>query len=113
MIVSIFFLRLPSHFLLVIVTHRRERFARYLVISIAKRSHCERTTRSAFGREDSQMAAKFAVGDRVDQSPRDRFVGIVKAVYMTREGETRYAVDMEGHGTLRLCSEHTIVLHEH
>jgi hypothetical protein len=59
------------------------------------------------------MAAKFAVGDRVDQSPRDRFVGTVKAIYTTREGETRYAVDMEGHGTLRLCSEHAIVLHEH
>jgi hypothetical protein len=59
------------------------------------------------------MEAKFAVGDRVDQSPRDRFVGTVKAVYTTREGETRYAVDMEGHGTLRLCSEHTIVAHNH
>ena len=51
------------------------------------------------------MEAKFTVGDRVDQSPRDRFVGTVKAVYTTREGETRYAVDMEDHGTLRLCSE--------
>jgi hypothetical protein len=76
-------------------------------------SHCERTTRSALSRKDSQMEAKFAVGDRVDQSPRDRFVGTVKAVYTTREGETRYAVDMEGHGTLRLCSEHTIVAHHH
>jgi hypothetical protein len=66
-----------------------------------------------FGREDSKMEAKFAVGDRVDQSPRDRFVGTVKAVYTTREGATRYAVDMEGHGTLRLCSEHTIVAHNH
>jgi hypothetical protein len=71
----------------------------------------ERTARFIFGAEDSQMEAKFAVGDRVDQSPRDRFVGTVKAIYMTREGEVRSAVDMEGHGTLRLFSEHTIVAH--
>jgi hypothetical protein len=59
------------------------------------------------------MVAKFAVGDRVDHSPRDRFVGTVKAVYMTRDGETAYAVDMEGNGALRLYSEHTIVAHNH
>jgi hypothetical protein len=57
------------------------------------------------------MDAKFAVGDKVDQSPRDKFVGTVKAVFTTKEGEARYAVDMEGHGTLRLCSDHTIVPH--
>ena len=57
------------------------------------------------------MDAKFAVGDQVDQSPRDKFVGTVKAVFTTKEGETRYAVDVEGHGTLRLCSDHTIVPH--
>jgi hypothetical protein len=38
------------------------------------------------------MDAKFAVGDKVDQSPRDKFVGTVKAVFTTKEGETRYAV---------------------
>jgi hypothetical protein len=63
--------------------------------------------------EDSQMEAKFAVGDRVDNSPRDRFVGTVKAIYMTREREIQYIVDMEGYGTLRLCSEHDIVAHSH
>jgi hypothetical protein len=57
------------------------------------------------------MNAKFAVGDRVDHSPRDRFVGTVKAIFMTKEGDVQYAVDMEGHGTLRLCSEQTIVAH--
>jgi hypothetical protein len=57
------------------------------------------------------MDAKFAVGDKVDQSPGDKFVGTVKAVFTTKEGEARYAVDMEGHGTLRLCSDHTIVPH--
>jgi hypothetical protein len=41
----------------------------------------------------------------------DKFVGTVKAVFTTKEGETRYAVDVEGHGTLRLCSDHTIVPH--
>jgi hypothetical protein len=40
------------------------------------------------------MEAKFAVGDRVDQSPHDGFVGTVKAIYKSREGEVRYAVDM-------------------
>jgi hypothetical protein len=59
------------------------------------------------------MDANFAVGDWVDHSPRDRFIGTVKAIYRTSEGEVRYAVDMEGHGTLRLCSEHTIVAHNH
>jgi hypothetical protein len=59
------------------------------------------------------MEAKFAVGDLVDHSPRDRFVGTVRAVYPTEEGEVRYAFDMEGHGTLRLCNEHTIVAHDH
>lgn len=87
--------------------------ARCAAIPFAKRSQCERTTRFSSGTEDFQMAAKFAVGDRVDHSPRDRFVGTVKAVYTTREGEVRYAVDMEGRGTLRICSEHTIVAHDH
>jgi hypothetical protein len=57
------------------------------------------------------MDAKFAVGDKVEQSPPDKFVGTVKAVFTTKEGETRYAVGVEGHGTLRLCSDHTIVPH--
>jgi hypothetical protein len=59
------------------------------------------------------MEEKFSVGDRVDRSPRDRFVGIVKAIYRTSEGEVRYAVDMEGHGTLRLCRRHIIVAHNY
>jgi len=59
------------------------------------------------------MDAKFAVGDNVDLlSPRDKFVGTVKAVFTTKEGETRYSVDLDGHGTLRLCSDHTIVPHD-
>jgi hypothetical protein len=57
------------------------------------------------------MHAKFAVGDKVDQLPPDKFIGTVKAVFTTKKGETRYAVDVEGHGTLRLCSEDTIVPH--
>jgi hypothetical protein len=57
------------------------------------------------------MDAKFAVGDKVDQSPRDKFVGTVKGIFTTKGGEARYAVDVEGHGTLRLCSDHTIVPH--
>jgi hypothetical protein len=59
------------------------------------------------------METKFAVGDRVDHSPRDRFVGTIKAIYLTREGEVQYVVDMEGYGALRLYSEHTIVAHNH
>jgi hypothetical protein len=57
------------------------------------------------------MDAKFAIGDKVDQSPRSKFVETIKALFTTKEGETRYVVDVEGHGTLRLCSEHTIVSH--
>lgn len=59
------------------------------------------------------MDGKFAIGDKVDNSPGDRFVGTVVAVYTTKSGEMRYAVDMEGHGALRLCSEHTLVAHRH
>jgi hypothetical protein len=59
------------------------------------------------------MEAKFAVGDRVDHSPRDQFVGTIKAIYMSRGGEVQYIVDMEGHGALRLYSEHAIVAHIH
>lgn len=57
------------------------------------------------------MEAKFAVGDKVGQSAGDKFVGTVKAVFTTNEGEIRYAVDIDGHGTLRLCSDHNIVPH--
>jgi hypothetical protein len=57
------------------------------------------------------MDAKFEVGDKVDIFPADRFVGTVKAVFTTTAGEKRYAVDMEGHGSLRLCSEHTLIAH--
>jgi hypothetical protein len=53
------------------------------------------------------MDAKFAVGDKADLSPGDKFVGGGLL------GETAYAVDMEDHGTLRLCSKHTIVAHNH
>ena len=37
------------------------------------------------------MEAKFAVGDKVGQSAGDKFVGTVKAVFTTNEGEIRYA----------------------
>lgn len=57
------------------------------------------------------MDAKFAIGDTVDHSPRDKFIGTVKAIFTTKEGETCYAVEVEGQGTLRLCSQHTIVPH--
>jgi hypothetical protein len=76
-------------------------------------SHCERTPRSSLRFGGFQMNTKFAVGDLVDHSARNRLVGTVKAVYLTQEGEVLYAVDMEGHGTLRLCSEDTIVAHIH
>jgi hypothetical protein len=77
--------------------------------AVSLRTHDARELR--FG--GLQMKAQFSVGDRVDHSRRDRFVGTVKAVYVNKEGEVLYAVDMEGHGTLRLCSEHTIVAHNH
>jgi hypothetical protein len=35
------------------------------------------------------MDAKFAVGDKDDQSPRDKFVGTIKAALTTKEGKTR------------------------
>jgi len=66
-----------------------------MITSIAERTHCEHPMRPA---SDGRISygCKFAVGDKVDLSPRDRFVGTVKAVFTTKEGETRYAVDVEG-----------------
>ena len=55
------------------------------------------------------MDAKFPVG--VIYHPAISSLEQSRRSYTTKEGETAYAVDMEGHGTLRLCSEHTIVAH--
>jgi hypothetical protein len=78
-----------------------------MVTSIAERTHCEHPRRPAFRpwTQNSLWAIKS------NNHPPDKFVGTVKAVFTTKEGETRYAVGVEGHGTLRLCSDHTIVPH--
>ena len=82
-----------------------------MVTSIRKADTLRTSDAPSFSDGRIPMEAKFAVGDKVDQSAPDKFAGTVKAVFTTREGETRYAVDIEGNGTLRFCSEHTIVAH--
>jgi len=74
-------------------------------------THKSSTTEGFPARGGFPMDAKFAVGDKVDQSPRNKFVGTIKALFTTKESETRCAVEVEGHGTPRLCSEHTIAPH--
>ena len=53
---------------------------------------------------------KFAIGDVVDKDKTHS--GTVIAVFMTVEGEQRYAVDMEGYGALQFIMECNLVPHE-
>ena len=53
---------------------------------------------------------KFAIGDVVDKDKTHS--GTVIAVFMTVEGEQRYAVDMEGYGALQFIMECNLIPHE-
>jgi hypothetical protein len=54
---------------------------------------------------------KFAIGDKVDNAADDHEDGIVLAVFLTNDGEFRYAVDMEGYGALQFFPEEKLVIH--
>jgi hypothetical protein len=55
--------------------------------------------------------SKFAIGEKVDNAVDDHEVGTVIAVFPTIDGNFRYAVDMEGYGTLQFFMEERLVVH--
>jgi hypothetical protein len=55
--------------------------------------------------------SKFAIGDMVDRATDDHESGVVIAVFSTGDGNFRYAVDMEGYGTLQFLTEEKLVAH--
>ena len=55
--------------------------------------------------------AKFSIGERVEKTTDDRKDGVVIAVFPTTDGNFRYAVDMEGYGTLQFFTEEKLVGH--
>jgi hypothetical protein len=55
--------------------------------------------------------SKFAIGDKVDKATGGREGGVVVAVFLTDDGNFRYAVDMEGYGTLQFLTEERLVVH--
>jgi len=55
--------------------------------------------------------AKFAIGEQVDNAVDDHEVGTVIGVFPTVDGNFRYAVDMEGYGTLQFFTEAKLVVH--
>ena len=55
--------------------------------------------------------SKFAIGEKVDNAADDHEVGTVIAVFPTIDGNFRYAVDMEGYGTLQFFMEERLVVH--
>jgi hypothetical protein len=55
--------------------------------------------------------SKFAIGEQVDNAADDHEAGTVIAVFPTVDGNFRYAVDMEGYGTLQFFTEEKLVGH--
>ena len=56
--------------------------------------------------------SKFAIGEMVDKASHAHEGGIVCAVFTTVEGNTRYAVDMEGYGALEFVDEDNLLVHD-
>jgi hypothetical protein len=54
---------------------------------------------------------KFAIGEQVDNAVDDQEAGTVIAVFPTVDGNFRYAIDMEGYGTLQFFTEEKLVVH--
>jgi hypothetical protein len=55
--------------------------------------------------------SKFAIGEQVDNAANHHEGGTVIAVFPTVDGNFRYAVDMEGYGTLQFFTEEKLVVH--
>jgi hypothetical protein len=56
-----------------------------------------------------KFSMKFAIGDRVGKATDDHEGGVVVAVFLTDDGNFRYAVDMEGYGALQFLTEEKLV----
>ena len=54
---------------------------------------------------------RFAIGDKVDKATGDHEGGVIVAVFLTDDGNFRYAVDMEGYGALQFLTEERLVVH--
>lgn len=55
--------------------------------------------------------SKFTIGDWVDKAADDHAGGMVVALFPAVEGNFRYAVDMEGYGSLQFFAEEKLVVH--
>jgi hypothetical protein len=55
--------------------------------------------------------SKFAIDDKVDRATDDHGSGVVVAVFSTDDGNSRYALDMDGCGTLQFLTEEKLVVH--
>jgi hypothetical protein len=55
------------------------------------------------------MAAKFAIGDKVDQAFSNHAKGTVVAILKNPAGEHRYAVELSGHRTIQIANEGSLV----
>ena len=56
--------------------------------------------------------SKFAIGEQVDNAADDHESGTVIAVFPTVDGNFRYAVDIEGYGSLQFFAEEKLVGHQ-
>jgi hypothetical protein len=55
--------------------------------------------------------SKFAIGEQVNNAADDHEGGTVIAVFLTVEGNFRYAVDTDGYGALQFFNEEKLVVH--
>jgi hypothetical protein len=55
--------------------------------------------------------SKFAIGEQADNAADDHEGGMLIAVFLTVEGNFRYAVDTDGYGALQFLNEEKLVVH--
>jgi hypothetical protein len=58
-----------------------------------------------------ELASRFAVGDKVDQTHSNHAEGTIVAVFTNNAGEQRYAIEMPGHRTIQISSASGLVAH--
>ena len=56
-------------------------------------------------------ASRFEIGDRVEQTFSNHAAGIVVAIFTTKSGERRYAVETSGHRTIQIASAGSLIAH--
>ena len=55
------------------------------------------------------MSFKFAVGDKVTQAFSNHAEGTIIAILKDRGGEYRYVIEMDGHRTIQIAGEGSLV----